>query len=79
MKHKIVIKKLGRENAYGLADDEKNIITIDPRLRPKKHLEILIHEKLHLLEHGWSEKKVTKTARELRDLLWNAGYRFVKL
>jgi hypothetical protein len=63
MKIKIIHKKLGREQAYGIAESD-GIIYIDQRLKGKKHLEIVIHEVEHLLnpmddEETIIEKSVT--------------------
>jgi len=51
---KIIYKKLGREQAHGIAESDGNIY-LDPRLKGKKHLEIMIHEILHILNPTDSE------------------------
>ncbi len=48
MKIRIKYRKLGKENAYGVAHSD-GLIEIDERLKGKKHLEIIVHETLHLL------------------------------
>lgn len=78
-KSKVIVRKLGRQKAFGMADDKKQIILIDPRQRSKAYLGTLIHEKLHLLFPDWSETKVAKTERELKNFLWENGYRKVDL
>jgi hypothetical protein len=74
---KVVSKKLGREKAWGSALLDEKIIEIDPRLTGRKHLEILIHEALHILNPDWSEKEVIKQSKKLTHLLWKQHYRKV--
>ena len=71
----VVTKKLGREKIWGQAHLHENIIELDPRLDRKKHLEILIHEALHLLNYEWSETKVIHQSKKLANVLWKQGYR----
>lgn len=73
----IIYKKLGREKVYGLADDGANTIEIDSRLKGRHHLEILIHESLHILFPDKSETAVTRSARRLANILWRQHYRRV--
>lgn len=78
-KPKVIQRKLGRQKALGIADDKKHIILIDPRQKSKQFLGTLIHEKLHLIFPDWSETKVLKIERELKNFLWDNGYRKVDL
>lgn len=71
----IVYKKLARRNALGLVEDESDVIHIDPRVKGRKHLEILIHEAFHIFYPHWSEDKVIRDSAELTRLLWEKGYR----
>jgi predicted metallopeptidase len=71
---KIVYRKLGREQAYGVSSSD-GIIEIDERLRSKKHLEVLIHEILHILNPRDSEGTIIKKSVTLTKLLWKEGYR----
>jgi hypothetical protein len=73
---KIIYKKLGREQAHGIAESDGNIY-LDPRLRGKKHCEILIHEVLHLLNPNDSELVIIKKSITLTKVLWKEGYRKV--
>jgi hypothetical protein len=73
---KVIYKKLGREQAHGIAESD-GIIYIDPRLRGRKELEILIHETYHLLEPEASEEDVIEKSVILTKLLWKMGYRKV--
>lgn len=72
MKIKVKYQKLGRQKAYGMADD---IIILDPRLKGKKHLEILIHEAFHVLFPDLSESEVVKKSVILTHTLWSESYR----
>lgn len=76
MKIKVIHKKLGREQAHGIADSD-GIIYIDPRLKGRKLLEIYVHECLHLLYPEASEEEVIEKSVVLTKLLWKMGYRQV--
>jgi hypothetical protein len=76
MRIKIIYKKLGREQAHGIAESDGNVY-LDPRLRGKKHTEILIHEVLHLLNPNDSELAIIKKSITLTNILWKEGYRRV--
>jgi hypothetical protein len=74
-------KKLGRRKALGIVEDGDDIIYIDPRLKGRKHLEILIHEAMHIL---WphivkndEEDEVIMISVELTKMLWAEGFRRV--
>ena len=71
---KVKYKKLGKEKVWGLADSQ-GIIYIDSRLNGKKHLEILIHETLHLLYPEDSEDEVVERSIILTNLIWKQRYR----
>ena len=77
-KVKVVEKKLGRENAYGLAWHGDNVVEIDPRQTEEERLDTLIHELLHLMEPEWEEEKVEACAAFLASLMWKQGYRRVR-
>ena len=77
MKIKVVYSKLGRESVWGYAHYADNTIELDERLKGKKHMEIMMHEALHLLDKNASEKKVEDISIALTNLLWKAGYRRV--
>ena len=74
MRIKIIYRKLGRNKLYGLSYSN-GIIEIDSRLKSKKHLEILIHEILHILNPNDSEEEIVKKSITLTKLLWKQGYR----
>jgi len=76
VKIKIIYKKLGREQAHGIAESD-GIIYLDPRLKGKKHLEICVHEVLHLLNPNDSELAIIKKSITLTKVLWKEGYRRV--
>lgn len=71
---KVKYKKLGKEKVWGLADSQ-GIIYLDSRLKGKKHLEILIHETLHLLYPDDSEDLIVEKSIELTNLIWKQRYR----
>lgn len=74
MKIKIIYRKLGKEQAYGISSSD-GVIEIDERLKGKKHCEILIHEILHLLNPKDDEKTIIRKSVTLTKILWNEGYR----
>lgn len=70
-------KKLGRHNAYGFAYFEEHKIVLDPRLRGKHKLEILLHELLHIADPEMEEKEVIRISKVLAHNAWRYGVRFV--
>ena len=77
-KIKVIDKKLGRQKAVGQAYTDARVIEVDPRQRSKSYLDTLIHEMLHVYNPEWSESKVTKTANEMTDIIWQKNYRRIK-
>lgn len=74
---RVLFKKLGREKAWGSADLDSHTIEIDPRLKGRKYLEILIHEAMHIMNPEWSETKVITQSKRLTRLLWAEHFRKV--
>jgi hypothetical protein len=74
LKIKIIYRKLGREKAHGMASSD-GIVELDERLKGKKHLEILIHEVLHLLYPRNSEETIVRNSVTLTRILWKEGHR----
>lgn len=74
MRIKIIYRKLGKEQAYGISSSD-GVIEIDERLRGKKAMEILIHELLHLLNPKDDEKTIIRKSVTLTKVLWKEGYR----
>ena len=76
MRIKIIYKKLGREQAHGIAESD-GIIYIDPRLKGRKMLEIVLHECLHILNKTDDEETIIRKSVTLTKVLWKEGYRKV--
>jgi hypothetical protein len=74
---KVKYKKLGKEKVWGLADSE-GIVYLDSRLKGKKHLEILIHELLHLLWKEATEEEVVEKSIILCNIIWQQRYRRIE-
>jgi len=81
-KRKLIIneKKLGRVrfnggSVWGLAYKDDNLIEIDPRQKPKRYLNTLVHELLHIVFPEASEKQITQAANVVVKELWRANYR----
>ena len=77
MEIKVIYKKLGKEKVWGLADSE-GVIYLDSRLKGKKHLEILIHESLHLLYPEAEEDEIVNKSISLCNLIWKQRYRRIE-
>lgn len=77
--HKVEHRKLGRENAWGLAWIEENKISIDQSLHGYRYLLYLLHEHFHLKHPDWSETKVKKESSLTARFLWKMGFRWVEL
>lgn len=75
---KIIHRKLGRENANGLAHLGDDIIELDIRLKGYRYLLYLIHEKCHLLHPDWSETKIVKESRSLAQFIWKNNFRKIE-
>jgi len=71
---KVIIRKLGKEQAHGIYDGV-GTIEIDERLKGKKLLEIYAHEALHAIQPSLSEEEVIKVSRFLTEFLWRENYR----
>lgn len=61
--------------AYGLAFPDERRIELDPRLGGITHLDIALHEGLHVLFPHIDEPTVNSAGTSLADLLWRLGYR----
>ena len=77
MEIKVKYQKLGKQKVWGLADSE-GIIYLDSRLKGKKHLEILIHESLHLLYPEADEDEIVNKSISLCNLIWKQRYRRIE-
>jgi len=76
---KVTYRKLGRERADGLAWKEDRIVEIEERLGGKNLIETIIHEVTHCQNPNWTESMVTKMAKEMTNILWDNGIRWVDL
>lgn len=72
---KVVYKKL--RNYWGFAYVNQNKIELYEGLKGRKHLEILIHEKLHLLFPDHEEAAIVRMSKDMTKLLWHEGYRLL--
>lgn len=69
----VVYKRL--KKVWGYAVMSTNSIEIDNRAKGKKHMEIVIHECLHLLWPEESEEDIEKKSILLTNTLWHEKYR----
>lgn len=75
-KTKVEYRKL--RTAWGYAYINQNKIILYDKLKGKKHLEIILHEKLHILFPDLDEDAIIRYSRAICDLLWSQGYRMFK-
>jgi len=73
---KVVYKRL--RTYWGWAHIAENKIELYHKLKGKKHLEILIHEKMHLLFPDYDEKSIVRMSKDFSKFLWDQGYRRLK-
>lgn len=73
----VVVRKLGREKAWGLAH-ENGVIELDPGLSGLAKLEILLHEEMHLADWNMDERTVTNRARKLAKFLHRNNVRIIE-
>lgn len=68
------------DDADGLCDPPgpERTIQINPRLRQKRMLEVLIDESLHACNWDLDNIAVQEYAESIADFLWRCGYRRVK-
>ncbi len=74
----VIYKKLGRHKVYGYANLGDNEVELDIRLTSKKHLEILVHECLHILFPELEEDEIIEKSIKLVNTLWLEQYRRVE-
>lgn len=76
MRIRIKYKDLARQKVWGYADSA-GYIELERKLKGKKHLEILIHECLHLLLPNAEEEEIVEKSVTLCNTLWHEKYRRV--
>jgi hypothetical protein len=76
---KVVWRPLGKEKAWGMAttDPVHPLIEIDPRLSPRRELEVLCHEQLHSSLPDLPEAQIDRLGKEMSRTLWSQNYRRV--
>jgi hypothetical protein len=73
----VVVRKLGREKAWGRAH-KNGLIELDPRLTGLGKLEILIHEYMHVQDWAMPEDEVVKRSRALAKFLHKNRVRIIE-
>lgn len=63
----------------GHPDDPNPTIRVRNAVEGKGRMDLILHEALHAIYPDESEAKVSRTATELANLLWECGYRRVEL
>lgn len=76
-KVKVIWRPLGKEQAWGQAttDPDRPVIEIDPRLSPRRELEVMVHEALHIAFPEMAEKDVDRAGKVVGAVLWQENYR----
>jgi len=90
-KVKVVWRPLGKERAWGQAytDPKAPKIEIDPRLSPRREIETIVHEALHIAlpqytahppkskEYRKGEAEIDRIGKVVSRVLWSQNYRRV--
>jgi hypothetical protein len=78
---RVVFRKLGREQAWGIAtfDPSNPLVEIDTRLSPARELETCVHESLHHALPEMGEKEIDRVGKAVARVLWKINYRRVLL
>lgn len=71
-------KKLGRQKAWGEQYTGTSLILLDPRMRSKRYLNILIHEMLHLYFPDLTEHTTDHLAKAFSKEIWSKRYRRIE-
>ena len=58
-------------------DPTHPLIEIDPRLSPRRELEVLCHEQLHISLPHLAESEIDRLGKEMSRTLWSQNYRRV--
>lgn len=69
---KVIYRKLGKEKVWGWCH-HGDCIEIDPALKGKKFLEILIHECLHYVNPDDDEDEIIRKSVLITNTLWHEG------
>jgi hypothetical protein len=75
---RVIMVKLGRERAHGIAFYKENLIALDERLHGLPKLETLIHEWMHIYDWVIPEQTVDAFARKLAVFLHKHGVRIIE-
>lgn len=95
-KPKIVERKLGKEKCWGQAVTytdrrRKPTVEVDPRLSPRRQIEVFCHEALHIALPGLTdhppkskayqkgEAEIDRIGKVVSGVLWDANYRRMML
>jgi hypothetical protein len=70
---KVRYKRLRKYWGWAYINEDK--IDLYHKLKGKKHLEIILHEKLHLIFPDHDEKAIKRISKDICNLLWLDGYR----
>ena len=70
---KVKYRKLGKEQADGIAYTKSRIIEIDERLEGHDHLSVIIHEMTHILQPHLDEDYVAMIEKEMMKVLRKEG------
>jgi hypothetical protein len=74
---KIVECDLSRENVWGWAYKNENLIEIEKTLKGKERLKTLVHELCHHAFRKAKEPQIIKAEQIIADALWKENYRKV--
>jgi len=71
-------RKLGRHNAHGMVhnfDTDNPLVEIDPSLKGKDRMTILLHELLHCAYPNQTEERIIANSKLIAGAMWADNYR----
>jgi hypothetical protein len=75
-KVKVKYRKLGKEQAVGIAYPNHNLIELDERLKGKALFSTLLHEAIHHALPTITEEETLRLEREITAIMWRERKRW---
>lgn len=73
---KVRYRKLGKEQAFGIAHIEKRIIELDERLKGRALFSTLLHESIHHVLPTITEEETLRLEKEITAIMWRERKRW---
>lgn len=75
-KIRVQYRKLGKEQADGIAHLDRKLIEIDERLKGKRLFSCLLHECIHHVQPTLTEEEVLRVEKEITAIMWQERKRW---